>query len=117
MQQPGYLSVLMLTPRVAEPNPITRLLSGKAPATEASFIQMSSSWSEEQVDFLGDDYDFSGQLAPLDTSKYSHIFEEEMQVDVPATALPSGEITTTEGISSIPLDYYFIGFGKHCFNA
>jgi len=32
-------------------------------------------------------------------------------------ALPSGEVATTEGISSIPLDHYFIGLDKCYFNA
>ena len=68
----------MLTPRVAEPSPTSGLINGKAPAIEASFVQVPSSSSEEQVDFLGDEYDFGDQPAPLDTSKYLHISEEEM---------------------------------------
>ena len=78
---------------------------------------MSSSSFEEQVDFSGDENDFGDQPSSPDTSKYSHIFEKEMQVDVLATAPPSGEVATTEGISSIPLDHYFIGLDKYCFNA
>ena len=78
VQQPGSPSVLMSTPRVAEPNPTTRLLSGKASATEVSFVQVSSSSSEEQVDFLVDEYDFGDQPAPPDTIKDSHFLEEEM---------------------------------------
>ena len=77
---------------------------------------MPSSSFEEQVDFSGDEYDFGDQPSPPDTSKYSHIFEKEMQVDVPATAPPSGEVATTEGISFIPLDHYFIDLEKCCFN-
>ena len=103
MQQPSSTSVLISTPWVVEPSPTTRLLSGKAPATKASFIQVPSSSSEEHVDFSGEEYDFGDQSAPLDTRKYSHISGKDMQVDVPATALPSGEVTITEGISSMHL--------------
>jgi len=76
-----------------------------------------SSSSEEQVDFSGDEYDFGDQPAPPGTGKYSHFSEEEMQVDVPAMALPSDEVATTEGISSIPLDHYCISLDKCHFNA
>jgi len=51
VQQPGSPTVLMSTLRVAEPSPTTGLISGKAPATEASSIQVMSSSSEEHVDF------------------------------------------------------------------
>jgi len=117
VKQPGSPTVLMPTSLVAEPSPTTELLSGKAPANEASFVQVSSSSSEEQVDFSGDEYDFGDQLAPPGTSKYSHISEEEMQVDVPAMAPPLGEVATTEGIFSIPLNHYSIDLDKHYFNA
>jgi len=98
----------MSTLWVAEPSPTTGLISGKASAIEVLSVQMLSSSSKEHVDFSGDEYDFSDLAAPPDISKYSHIFEEEMQVDVPATALLSEEVTTTEGISSIPLDHYLL---------
>jgi len=78
---------------------------------------VSSSSSEEHVDFSRDEYDFGDQPAPSDTSKYSHISEEEMQVDVPATAPPSGKIATTEGISSTSLNHCSIDLDKRCFNA
>ena len=48
-------------------------------------------------------------ISPLpDTSKYSHISEEEMQVDVLKTSLPLERIATVEGISSIPPVLFFI---------
>ena len=49
--------------------------------------------------------------------KFADIFEEEMQVDAPAMVLPLGEVATTEGISSIPLNHYSIDLDKYFFNA
>jgi len=51
VQQPGSPSVLMPTSQITKPSSSTRVLSGKAPATKASFIQVSSSLFEEHVDF------------------------------------------------------------------
>ena len=96
----------MLASRVAEPSPTTGLFSGKAPITEASLVQVSSSSSEEHSAYSGDKVDFGDEPALPDTSKFSHIYEEEMQVDVPAMVSPSGEVATTEGIFSIPLNYF-----------
>ena len=68
---------------------------------------MSSSSFEEHSDYSGDEVDSGDEPALPDTSKFTHIFEEEMQVDVPAMVPPSGDVTTTEGISSIPR-FFFI---------
>ena len=106
VQQSGSPSVLMPTSRVVEPSPTTGVLSGKAPITEASLVQVSSSSSEEHTYYLGDEVDFSDEPALSDTSKFSHFSREEMQAYVPAMVLPLGEITTTKGISSIPLNYF-----------
>jgi len=73
---------------------------------------VSSSSSEEHSDYSGDEVDFGDEPAFPDTSKFSQIFEEKMQVDVPTMVPPSREITATEGISSIPLNYYPIELGK-----
>ena len=99
VQQQGFPSVLMSTSRVVKPSPTTGVFSGKAPITEASLVQVSSSSSEEHSDYSGDEVDFGDEPALLDTLKFSHIFEEEMQVDVLAMVPPLGEVTTTEGIS------------------
>jgi len=48
----------MSASRVAEPSPTTGLLSGKAPVTEVSLVQVSSSSSEEHGDYSGDEVDF-----------------------------------------------------------
>ena len=96
----------MPTFRVVEPSPTTRVFSGKTLVTEASLVHVSSSSSEEHNDYSGDEVDFGDESTLPDTSKFSHISEEEMHVYVPAMVPPSEEITAIEGISSIPLNYY-----------
>ena len=103
----------MSASQVAEPSPTTGLLSGKAPVTEVSLVQVSSSSFEEHGDYSGDEVDFGDEPALPDTSKFTHISEEEIQADVFAMVLPLGEVTTTEGISSISL---FFSSYEHCFN-
>ena len=98
----------MLTSWIVECSPTTGVLSDKALVTEAFYVQVPSSSSEEHVDLSWDELDFGDEPAPPDTSKFTHIFEEEMQVDIPAMVPPSGEVTTTEGISSIPPVLFFI---------
>jgi len=85
--------------------PTTGVLSGKASVPEASLVQVSSSLSEEYSDYSGDEVDFGNEPAFPDTSKFLHISEEEMQVDVPTMIPPSREITVTEGISSYLLPH------------
>ena len=65
MQQSSSPSVLMPTSRVAEPSPTIGLLSGKAPVTEVSLVQVLSSSSEEHVDYSGDEVDFGDDLLLL----------------------------------------------------
>jgi len=74
VQQPGSPSVLMPTSRVVEPSPTIGVFSGKAPVSEASFVQVSSSSSEKHSDYSGDEVDFGDEPALPDTSKFSHIF-------------------------------------------
>ena len=105
----------MPTSHVVEPNSTTGVLSGKAPITEPSCIQVSSSSSEKHGYYSGKEVDFSDEPALPDTSKFSHILEEKMQVYVHAMVSPSGEIATAEGISSILLNYFSINLGR-CFN-
>ena len=96
--------------------PTIELLSGKAPITEVSLIQVPSSSSEEHGNYSGDEVEFGDELTLPDTSKFSHISEKEMQAYVPAMVPPSGEVTTIEDISSIPLNYFSIELGRY-FNA
>ena len=114
VHQPGSPSVLMPAFRVMEPSPTTGVLSGKAPITETSSVQMSSSSSEEHGYYSGEEVDFSDEPTLPNTSKFSHISEEEMQVYVPALVRPSGEVATTEGISFILLNCFSIRLGR-CF--
>jgi len=106
---------LMPTSRVVEPSPTIGVLSGKAPMAETSWVQLSSSPSKEHEYYSGEKVDFSDEPALSDTSKFSHISEEEMQMYVPAMVSPTCEISTTEGISSILLNCFSIRLGK-CFN-
>jgi len=115
IQQPGSSSILVPTSRVVKPSPTTRVLRGKAQITEASLVQVLSSSSEEHSYYSGDEVDFGDEPTLPDTSKFSHISEEEMQTYVPAMVLPSVEVTTTEGIPSIPLNYFPVELGR-CFN-
>jgi len=78
-------------------------------------VQLSSSSSEEHEYYSGEEVDFDDEFAFPDTSKFSHISEEEMQVYVPAMFPPSGEIATAEDISSILLNCFSIKSGR-CFN-
>jgi len=78
------------------------LISGKVPITEVPLIQVLSSSFEEHVDYSGDELDFGDEPTPPDTSKFSHILEGEMRVDVPEISLPLEGTATVKGISSIP---------------
>ena len=74
----GSPRILMLTSQVTEPSPTTGILSGKVSVTEAFFAQVPSTTSEEHVDYLGDELDFSVEPSLLETSNFTHISEEEI---------------------------------------
>ena len=78
VQQPGSSSILMPTSWVVKPSPTTGVLSGKAPITEASLVHVLSSSSEEHSYYSGDEVNFGDEPTLPDTSKFSHISEEEM---------------------------------------
>ena len=62
---------------------------------------MSSSSSSEKLEYLGDDdVDWDNVHSASDTSKYSRLAKEEMQVAILKIELPFGETSTTEGILS-----------------
>ena len=76
----GSPNIMMPTSRAPKCSLTTGLVGGKAPTTGASRIQVSSSSSEEHVDYSGDDHDFGNEPAPRpDTCKFSHIMEEEIK--------------------------------------
>ena len=106
MQQPGSPSVLMPTSWVIEPSPTTEVFSGKASIAETSCVQLSSSSSEEHECYFGEEVDFSDEPALPDTSKFSHISEEEIQGYVPGMVLLTIEIVTTEGIFFILFSWF-----------
>ena len=78
--QSGSPNVMMPTLKAPECSLTTRLVGSKAPTTGASLIHVSSSSSEEHVDYSGDDHDFGNEPAPRpDTCKFSHMTEEEIK--------------------------------------
>jgi len=84
---------MMPTSRAPKCSLITGLVGGKAPTTGASRIQVSSSSSEEHVDYSGDDHDFGNEPAPRpDTGKFSYMTKEEMQVAASGMELLLGDI-------------------------
>ena len=111
MQQPGSPSVLMPTSRVIEPNPITGVLSGKASIAEISYVELSSSSSEEHGYYSSEEVDFGDEPTLPDTSKFLNISEEEIQGFVPVTFSPIVRITATEGIFFVLLNWFPIKLG------
>ena len=79
VQQPGSPSVLMPSSRVVEPSPTTGVLSGKVPISETSWVRLSSLSSEEHEYYSGKEVNFGDDFTLPDTSKFSHISEEEFR--------------------------------------
>jgi len=96
-QQPGSPSVFIFSPRTIDPSPTTGVIGGKAPATEASRVKLSSSSSAEESDFE-DEVDYGDEPALPDPSKFSHISEEEIHGCEPLTASsPLATVAPAEG--------------------
>ena len=87
----------MPSSRVVDPSPTTGILGGKVSIAEASCVALSSSSSEEDESYSGDEVDFGDEPAPPDPSKFSHISEEEMHGCDPVTASPLAAIAPAEG--------------------
>ena len=67
---------------------------------------MSFSSSSEKLNYSGDDnIDWDDVHSASDTSKYSHLTEEEMQIAAPGTEPASRETSTVEDILSF-LNYH-----------
>jgi len=94
-----------------KPSPTTRVLSGKASIAETSCVELSSSSSEEHGYCSGEEVNFGDEPALPDTSKFSHISEEEIQGHVPAMVSPIAEIVATEGIFFVLLNWFSIKLG------
>ena len=67
--------------------------------------------SEEHGYFSGEEVDFGDEPALLDTSKFLHISEEEIQEYVPMMVLPIARISATEGIFFVFLNWFPIKLG------
>ena len=112
MQQPGSPSVLMPTSRVVDPSPTTRVLSSKVLIAEPACVELSSSSSKKHGYYSGKEVNFCDEPASPDTSKFSHISEEEIQGCDPVTASPIAIITATEGTFLIFLNRLLLKLGK-----
>ena len=97
VQQPGSPTVLIPSSRDVDLSPTTGVLGGKVSIAEASCVELSSSSSEEHGYYSGDEVDFGDEPALPDTSKFSHISEEEIQGCDPVTVSPIATIAATEG--------------------
>ena len=104
VQQLGSRSVSMPTSRVIDPSPTTGVLSGKVSIADTSCVELSSSSSKEHGYYSGEEVNFGDEPALPDTSKFSHISEEEIQGYVPMTVLPIVRIAATEGIFFVLLN-------------
>ena len=101
----------MPTSRIIDPSPTTGVLSGKVSIAETSCVELSSSLSEEHGHYSGEEVDFGDEPVLPDTSKFSHISEEEIQGYGPVTASSIAMITATEGIFFVFLNLFPIKLG------
>jgi len=84
--QPGSQVEKLSLAGVSEQSPTTGLVGAKLPTTRVLPTPVSSLSSSKKLDYSGDnDVDWNNVHHALDTSKYSHLAEEEMQVVIPET--------------------------------
>jgi len=77
--QPGPSIEMMSSVEVLEQSPTAGLVGVELPTTGVLPTPVSFSSSSEKLDYLGDDdVDWDNVHPSLDTSKYSHLTEEEM---------------------------------------
>ena len=97
--QPDSLVEMMSSVEVPEQSPTAGLVKVELPTTRVLPTPISSSSLSEKLDYLGDDdVDWDIVHPSPDTSKYSHLAEEKMQVAALETELPFGETSIVEGI-------------------
>jgi len=101
----------MPTLRVIRPSPTTGVLSCKASIAETACVELSCSSFEEHGYYSGEEVNFGDEPALPDTSKFSHISEEEIQGYVPAMVSPIAGIAATEGIFFVLLNWFSIKLG------
>ena len=87
---------------------MVKLKSLRSPYSSVIFVV------RETGDYSEDEVYFGDEPALPDSSKFSHISEEEMQVDLPAMVPPSREVATTEGV--FLLTHLFFSSYEHCLN-
>jgi len=102
LQQSGSPSVLMLASQIMELSPATRFSVTKPQS-------LRPPWFRCHLRCLKN----IANIWETKLTKFSYISEREMQVDVPAKVLSSGDVITAEGISSI---FLFFSSYEHYFN-
>ena len=71
---------------------------------------MSSSSSSENLDYSGNDVDWDNVCPAPDTSKFSHLTKEDMQVAILGTEQPFREIATADGILYFPFLAFLVKY-------
>ena len=99
---------MMPSTTVQEQSPITGLVRARIPAAKVLPTPISSSLLRNKLDYSRDDIDWDNVRPALDTSKFSYLIEEEVQVASPEKELPLGGTATTEGILSIQLITFLV---------
>jgi len=111
VQQPGSPSVLMSALQIIDPSPTTRVFSSKVSIAETSCIELSSSSSEEHGYYSSEEVNFGDEPTLPNTSKFSHITEEEIQGYDPVTTSPIAMIAATEGAFFALLNWFPLKVG------
>ena len=87
--------------KALEQSLIAGLVGIELPTTRVRPTPVPSFSSSEKLDYSGDDdVDWNDVHSAADTSKYSHLAEEEMQVAAPRIKSSSRETSTVKGILS-----------------
>ena len=95
--QPVSQSIMVPSIGFPEQCPTIRLVGTKPPFIKIPPSSVSSPPSNEEVDYSGDDFNFGDKPPPPDTSKFSHLTIEEIEVtSLTETVLPPAEIASTE---------------------
>ena len=97
--------------QIIEPNPTTGVFSSKVSIAETSCVALSSSSSEEHGYYSGEEVNFGNEPALPDTSRFSHITEEEIQGYDPMIASPIAMIAAIEGAFFALLKWFPLKLG------
>ena len=110
---PGSLVEMMPSAGVPEQSPTTGFV--RAPVVRVLPTPISSLSSSEKLDYSGDDIEWDNACPVPDTSKFSYLTEEEVQVAVSEKELPIEGTATTDGILSASL-FLSCQLCRHCLN-